>query len=193
LAGIANNYSMNFDSASSDYLQVPNTTDFDFGTGDFTWSLWINYETHVNYSGLLVTGTSNSEYRLKFQTSGQILYMQNADGDSQVADLGTNITGTGWHHLCLVRSSGTITTYLDGSAVDTDSRTGNVNSNGNDLLIGRNGSSYFNGLIDEVGIWNTALTSTQVESIYDATGTNLTKDLTTVSGSNLIYWNRMGD
>ena len=193
LAGIANNYSMNFDSASGDFIQVPNTTDFDFGTGDFTWSLWVNYETHVNYAGLLVTGTSNSEYRLKFQFSGQILYMQNADGDSQVADLGTNITGTGWHHLCLVRSSGIITTYLDGSDVDTDSRTGNVNSNGNDLLIGRNGGSYFNGKMDEVAIWNTALTSTQVSEIYNATGTNLTKDLTTVSGSNLKYWNRMGD
>ena len=107
---------LDFDSASSDYLQVPNSTDFDFGTGDFTWSLWVNYETHVNYAGLLVTGTSNSEYRLKFQLSGQILFMQNADGDSQVANLGTNITGTGWHHLCLVRNSGTITTYLDGSA-----------------------------------------------------------------------------
>ena len=193
LAGIANNYSMNFDSASGDFIQVPNTTDFDFGTGDFTWSLWVNYETHVNYAGLLVTGTSNSEYRLKFQFSGQILYMQNADGDSQVADLGTNITGTGWHHLCLVRSSGIITTYLDGSDVDTDSRTGNVNSNGNDLLIGRNGSSYFNGKMDEVAIWDTALTSTQVSEIYNATDTNLTKDLTTVSGSNLKYWNRMGD
>lgn len=193
LAGIANNYSMNFDSASGDYLQVSNTTDFDFGTGDFTWSLWINYETHVAYSGLLYTGASNSTYRLKFQTSGQILFMQNADGDSQVADLGTNITGTGWHHLCLVRSSGTITTYLDGSPVDTDSRAGNVNSNGNDLLIGRNGNSFFDGKMDELAIWNTALTSTQVSEIYNATDTNLTKDLTTVSGSNLIYWNRMGD
>jgi hypothetical protein len=119
--------------------------------------------------------------------------MQNADGDYQVADLGTNITGTGWHHLCLVRSSGTITTYLDGSPVDTDSRAGNVNSNGNDLLIGRNGNSFFDGKMDELAIWNTALTSTQVSEIYNATDTNLTKDLTTVSGSNLIYWNRMGD
>ena len=36
--------------------------------------------------------------------------------------------------------------------------------------------------IDEVAIWNTALTSTQVAEIYNGTGTNTTKDLTTVSG-----------
>ena len=48
-------------------------------------------------------------------------------------------------------------------------------------------------MMDEIAIWNTALTSTQISEIYNATGTNLTKDLTTVSGSNLKYWNRMGD
>ena len=50
-----------------------------------------------------------------------------------------------------------------------------------------------NGNLDELAIWNTELTASQIESIYNATGTNLTKDLTTVSGSNLIYWNRLGD
>jgi len=52
---------------------------------------------------------------------------------------------------------------------------------------------FFDGNIDELAIWNTALTSTQISEIYNATSTNLTKDLTTVSGSNLKYWNRMGD
>ena len=58
---------------------------------------------------------------------------------------------------------------------------------------------YFDGLIDEVGIWNTDLTDgtggtvNQIAEIYNGTGTNTTKDLTTVSGSNLVYWNRMGD
>ena len=174
---------LDFDSASSDYLQVPNSTDFDFGTGDFTWSLWVNYETHVNYAGLLVTGTSNSEYRLKFQLSGQILFMQNADGDSQVANLGTNITGTGWHHLCLVRNSGTITTYLDGSAVDTNSRAGNVNSNGNDLEIGRNGGAYFNGKLSNVAIYKTALTSSQVSTLF-----NFGTPETAISFSPTAWW-----
>ena len=63
------------------------------------------------------------------------------------------------------------------------------------FIIGKrqNNNDYWKGKIDEFAIWNTALTSTQIQSIYDAKGTNLTKDLTTVSGSNLKYWNRMGD
>ena len=197
---ISNTYSMQFDAASSNYLQVSNSTAFDFGTSDFTWSFWLNYTTHTNYAGLLFTGHTNSEYRLKFQTSGQILFLQNADGDSQVADLGTNIVGTGWHHLCLVRSSGTITTHLDGVIVDTNSRTGNINSNGNDLLIGKNGISYFDGKLDEIAFWNAALSSDAVQEIYNATANNTGKalDLSTdynnyTSSSNLQYWNRLGD
>ena len=64
-----------------------------------------------------------------------------------------------------------------------------------DFNIGRYSGAfaYFDGKIDEVAIWNTDLSATQVESIYDGTSTNLTKDLTTVAGSNLVYWNRMGD
>jgi sialidase-1 len=187
-----NTSTLSFNGTSS-YIQVPNSTDFDFGTGDFTWSLWVDYQVHANYSGLLVTGITNNEYRLKFQGSGQYLYLQNADGDSQVANLGTNITGTGWHHLCLVRSLGTITTYLDGSAVDTDSRAGNVNSNGNDLLIGKNGNDYFNGKMDEIAMWNKAITSCDVVGIYQASSNGITADLSTVYPSNLKYYNRMGD
>ena len=90
----------------------------------------------------------------------------------------------------------TIKLYINGSLVDTE--TGQPSSTStnlsNNFHIGlSNGNTYNNGKIDEVGIWNTALTSTQIQEIYNGTGTNLTKDLTTVSGSNLVYWNRMGD
>jgi len=179
------NYSMEFDGVD-DYIQVPNSTDLDFGTEDFTWSLWVNYKTFGNYDGLLFTGATNSQYRLKFQTSGQILNLQNADGDSQVADLGTNIAGTGWRHLCLIRSSGTITTFLDGSAVDTDVRAGNVNSGGNDLIIGDNGGAFFTGNIDEVSMFNSAKA---IGDIWDGTGRPT--DLTGQSG--LVSWWRMGE
>jgi hypothetical protein len=85
--------------------------------------------------------------------------------------------------------------YLNGNADGSATNVTQDFGNGS-VAVGRFGAynfGYFNGSIDEVAIWNTALTSTQVSEIYNATDTNLTKDLTTVSGSNLIYWNRMGD
>jgi hypothetical protein len=61
-------------------------------------------------------------------------------------------------------------------------------------------ANFFDGKIDEVAIWNTALSSDAVTEIYNATNNNSGKalDLLTDSGnysssSNLQYWNRMGD
>lgn len=164
---------------------------FDFGTSDFAWSFWLNYESHTNYAGIFFTGSSSSTYRLKFQTSGQILFMQNADGDSQVADLGTDITGTGWHHIVLSRNSGTITTFLDGSQVDTDSRAGNINQGGGDFIVGANGTSYLNGQLSNISIWNTALTLAQVTELYNnKVPTNLNSHS---AYSNLISWWQLGE
>ena len=113
-----------------------------------------------------------------------------------------------WKHIvCIMTydsSAGNfdVDMYLNGVSVGTKSgtqpTTGQITINGSSYLGVADPNylytnRYFNGSMDEVAIWNTALTSTQVQSIYDATSTNLTKDLTTVSGSNLVYWNRMGD
>ena len=180
-----NNYSLVFD-GTNDYVAVPNSSDLDFGTGDFCWSFWVNYTTHTNYAGIFATGYDNSEYRLKFQTSGQILFMQNADGDSQVADLGTNIAGDGWHHILLNRVSGTIYTYLDGSQVDSDVRAGNVNSNGSNIQIAANTVNFtLTGNLDEIALWKgTSLSSGQIEAVYNF---GVPTDLSGESGL-VAYW-----
>ncbi len=182
------NASLDFD-GTNDYIVVPNTSDFDYGTGDFCWSFWLNYEAHTNYAGILETGSTNSEYRLKFQTSGQYLFMQNANGDSQVADLGTNITSTGWHHILLNRVSGTIYTYLDGAQVDSDVRSGNVNSNGEDLNIAFNGvSNTFTGKMNNIALWKgTSLSASDIATVYNS---GKPADISSLNPTN---WWKLGD
>ena len=182
-------YALDFDAASSDYINVPNSTDFDFGTADFTWSFWLNYETHANNAGILYTGANSSHYRLKFRYSGQIIFLQNSQSDTQIADLGTNIEGTGWHHIALVRNSGTITTFLDGSQVDSSVRAGDINSGGNDFRIAYS-NVYLNGQMSNVSIWNAALTSAQVTEIYsEGVPSNLNNHS---AYSNLVSWWQLG-
>ena len=182
-------YAMDFD-GTADYINIPNSTDFDFGTADFTWSFWLNYQTHANNAGILYTGATSSHYRLKFRYSGQIIFLQNSQSDTQIADLGTNIEGTGWHHISLVRNSGTITTFLDGSQVDSSTRAGDINSGGNDFRIAYN-NILFNGQMSNVSIWNTALTSAQVTEIYNE---GLPGNLNSHSAySNLVSWWQLGE
>ena len=197
-AGIANNFSMSFDSASNDYIEISATNSFDFNTGNFSVSFWMNktsgsgnYQSLIDISGFDISPYSDGTV-IYSNTANKIHIYNRGGGNFQ----STITTSSGWNHICLVRNGANLDLYINNSSgQNSESLATNVSSTnfgGNRVSRIANGSD-FNGKIDEVGIWNTALTSTQVADIYNATSTNLTKDLTTVSGSNLVYFNRMGD
>ena len=191
VAGIANNYSMNFDSASSDYISIGSL--INLGTSS-TISFW--YKTSSNNQGLIPFGGASGPYNYVVQwgSLNNEVYFRVGNTVKDFTGV-TEIEDGSWHHYCIVRTGADAELFVDGNSRDT--LTGLPSAT--DTLIDTigatsNGTSNLNNsYLDEVGFWNTALTSTQISEIYNATGTNLTKDLTTVSGSNLVYWNRMGD
>ena len=193
VAGIANNYSMNFDSASSDYIAATISA-LDNATA-LTFSGWFK-KTINNVVGFESFVSSTDRIILYWWSDNNVYWsVRNGSASSTASSV---LTIYDWNHIAgtFDGATNTIKLYINGSLVDTE--TGQPSSTStnlsNNFHIGlSNGNTYNNGKIDEVGIWNTALTSTQIQEIYNGTGTNLTKDLTTVSGSNLVYWNRMGD
>ncbi len=199
VAGIANNYSMNFDSASGDFIQAALSTS---SFTSFTISAWVYADSLGSYNGVAsqfrAGSTTTSSWFL--ETIGSNMAFGIANG-SALQYASKSFTTLAWHHIVGVWDGTQIEVYVDGVASGSPKSVSAINTNTVDMAIGgiwnTAGTTVDNGLwdgkIDEVAIWNTALTSTQVSEIYNATTTNLTKDLTTVSGSNLIYWNRMGD
>lgn len=87
---------------------------------------------------------------------------------------------TGWHHFTGTFDGRYARLYIDGVLKDTfDSTTTNIigYSNNNSLIIGAeagpsSGSvgNYFNGKIDDVRIYNRALTATEVSQLYNTYG-----------------------
>jgi len=200
LAGIANNYSMAFD-GSNDTIQT--TSSIVAGNNSRSVSLW--YKTSLSSAQILFSiggptdTTSNSQfaYCLNRYSSPAPNTQAAIFGKSNDTSAFTvpNTSDGNWHHLVVTYDQSNLKVYIDGNLEATPSLPSSNYATSSGLTIGSwsDNNRYFNGSIDEVGIWNTALTSTQVSEIYSATDTNLTKDLTTVSGSNLVYWNRMGD
>ncbi len=196
-SGISNVYSMNFDSASSDYIDLGTDSSLDIFGGDFSVSLWFK---HTMSSGSAIAMIEIGAYTNKMAIT---LGLSSNTGVGFAVDNNWNYNaGSGyndgnWHHIVVTRTSTTYKIYVDNTEISFSSGS-YAYLTFNTIGKGKFGGN-FNGLIDEVGIWNTVLTDgtggtvNQIAEIYNATGTNLTKDLTTVSGSNLIYWNRMGD
>ena len=199
-AGIANNYSMNFDSASSDYINIGTS---DLVSGVFSISMWIKRETTGQMCLISKDDvSSNRTFNAYFNSSGALNFFMSNTGaflSNKRTITSNTITDTNWHHLVFINNGDTTNSqiFIDGTeATYSTHNTGisNLHSSSVENKIGTQGSGqyYFNGKIDEVAIWNTALTSTQVSEIYNGTGTNTTKDLSTVAGGP-VYWNRMGD
>jgi hypothetical protein len=196
--GIANNYSMDFNPADSTYIKTGKITSLD--TGDFSVSIWLFRRSGQGNLQYVISNSSNTDNAgFDIVTFKQTVKFERRTLTKQASinyyDIGLSYNT--WHNIVGTYndSTGDLKLYLDGVLKTTASASADTNEPSFDLNLGRStdGLYLLNGKLDEVAIWDTELTSTQIQSIYNATSTNLTKDLTTVSGSNLKYWNRMGD
>jgi len=86
--------------------------------------------------------------------------------------------------------------YLNGALETTTAASGSLNQTTDIVSIakGLNNNSYnFNGKIDEVSIWNSALSSDAVTEIYNSGVPNDLESLSNASSSNIVAWYRMGE
>ena len=121
------------------------------------------------------------------------------DNSSSFVDSNTLSTGSWYHAVATFNNSSGIKLYTNAGTPITNTQT-ILDGLNNPINIGASISSYFfNGKIDEVAIFNTALSSCDIKGIYDATTTvsgqpktaNLLDANTTIPAP--VYWNRMGD
>ncbi len=80
-----------------------------------------------------------------------------------------------WYHLVMTynssESENNLKLYINGSLVSTTTRTGHVDFSKGNFYVGRYypaPTHYFNGTIDEVKIWNYALSTEEISGIYES-------------------------
>ena len=190
LTGFPNKYSFNFD-GSNDYIEVQDRLESIF-QASYSISFWVKaddgqpsspqslfgYRTSAN-------GSINNTVQGKLLSDGKLFFRY--EEDSNNADAKTNSAvfsngATDWTHIAIVvsESADQIYIYVNGSAQtldgtldgDTSSLTFSNFGAGNNFPIGgRNNlgtvGEFFNGLIDEFAIWDTALSASDVTSIYN--------------------------
>jgi len=148
------------------------------GATDYTVSAWVRQVAHRDYAGVVLayTATRNTGIMEANTLTG------NAFADSGwaagIQESGTFINGTitvgEWVHLVGVGKnigSDRITElWADGSLVKATTNAGNSTlTQTGSFRIGSNQSRverWFDGIIDEVGIWNRALTEQEISDIY---------------------------
>jgi len=169
---------------TSDYAEVADNATLDFGdTSDFTISGWFNRDTSVNDHVIAakrnsLSTASDAGYIVYIQGSDDKLYLDISDGtdEYQLASTST-FAATGWNFFVVAwdqDSAANSEIYINGvadSATDTGT-IGNVGdlSNSVTLRFGSesDGASYFDGKIDDVRLYNRALSATEVLALYNS-------------------------
>ena len=180
------NYSMEFD-GSSQYVDLGDDDIFSFGnsTNDspFSISAWIYMDSTTNFRILAKYDAPNYEYQFDVGGSSNLRFFI-FDGTSYRARIGSTLSINQWYHVVATYNGvgGTnaengIKIYVDGVEI-----TGTTSSNGSytamhnttaPVYIGRIASSYANGKIDGVSIFNYELSSSQITTLYGSSSTGI--------------------
>jgi hypothetical protein len=114
-----------------------------------------------NYDAIGLTGTDLSRpHTLQFYNGGGTFNF-----------VGTTVLSTGtWYHVVFVRNNSSVQLYLDGVLDGSATVSPTYGGTSNTFIIGirPEGSWTYQGLLDEMSIYNYALTPTQVAAHYNA-------------------------
>ena len=174
--------------ANGDYLSLASTSDFDFGTGDFTLELYYKCEDYSNTPYLLefrATGGAEAGSIVVYVTSGGNLTFWYAGADRILSN--STIALRKWTHFSLVRSSGTTKMYIDGVAQSsTYSDSNDYGDGGRPLFIGvrRNSGSSLNNQS-----WNGQISNVRIvkgTAVYTSNFTPSTTPLTNITNTKLL-------
>ncbi|MDM3849924.1 MAG: transporter substrate-binding domain-containing protein [Aphanizomenon gracile PMC627.10] len=174
----------------NDYVQVKagDASFADFNTSNFTVELWVK-TTDLNGTliGASNTSTGTGDYWRVWLENGQTKFNFQPSGNTQPSASSINaINDDSWHHIAVVRDGFyTGKLYVDGVLDSKLNFTGS--SNGidinSDLFIGQwvSGTDQFAGKMDEVRIWKTARTETEISA-------NMNRRLDKTVETNLTYY-----
>jgi len=171
-----------FEQANSEYLtRSSDNTVFD-GVTSFSISAWVYIEsftaTYPTVASVWNDGTTNRAWALAFVSQQPYFYISQSGDNATLQNVtsGATLSTGAWHHLVGTFNGGTgnVRIYVNNTQYTTASaRTGIFNSSapfriGHADRFASLTNGYFDGLIDEVGIWTKELTSTEVSDLYNS-------------------------
>lgn len=162
-----------------DYVSVPNSSSLNFGTGDFTVSFWAKFNNLGNNGNGLI---HKDNYGSPGAYKGWLFNICDDCAGSPGIGLETRNIGQGidnnarfptsnfqtgkWYNIVGMRQSNILYLYVDGVLRATVPETSPTDlSNDIELNMGSlslGSRQFFNGLLDEVNIYNRALSATEI-------------------------------
>ena len=179
-------YGADLERDNTEYFSRTDASFAGFPTGSFSFSMWVKAESDPadGYDYGLVGKYAGSPNRSLYITYGQYTskYYLGIAISSNGTTYGTNLDTLGlgsyrlvpgtWYHLAFVlTASSRCEIFVNGVSVvnTTSSVVSGMFNNAEDFRLGTyDGANGFDGLLDEVGLWNRQLTDAEITSLYNS-------------------------
>ena len=190
--GVNSLYSMDFDSSSSDYIDIGTISSLN-AQQNFSISLWFNENVRNLNAVLFSSGTSVSNDIVINASNGTLKINVGGTRNVNITSYSSNV----WYHVVLTVENTTAKVYInDGSPTTVTVGSNTSSSSGTLAKIGELSfaSGYrFSGKIDEVAIFNRALNTTEINALYDGTGSNIRPSNLIASNLNPVAYYPLGE
>jgi hypothetical protein len=143
-----------------DYVRVPDSADWAFGTGDFTIDFWIKRPSvsgaFENVFGQGDSGLTSGYHYGRITDSNNFHCAFNDEGINVNSAAGGALNNTNWNHIAVVRNGSNFAIAINGSWGSNTSSGSSLTDSGGVFAFGQTGDftggGSFNGWIDEARI-----------------------------------------
>lgn len=189
---IAPSYYANFD-GDGDYITIADESDFDILT-DVTYSAWVKWNVTPGSVDSWATildksaSTWNADVRIQHSTNNDY-FEWSVSGDWVFSSTSPNKDI--WYHVVGTYDGSYMTIYVNGVNETSDVKTGNINQNNEPVTIGATSVDQFrefSGSIDDIRIYDRALSDTEVNTLYN-NGRDSTTESLDSDGNLISNWN----
>ena len=158
---------------TDDYVSVPSSTSFNFGTGDFTVEMWV-YPTSVKSFSLLdfrinETNPNGNAFVIATSTSSPLYAWVVYQGGNQI--VGSTMVANQWVQLVVNRVGTSVKMFLNGVQIGTTWTTSNTFTDGA-FVLGTDyplNARFFQGNVSSIKIYKAkGLTSDEIRQNYNA-------------------------
>src|SRR5262249_21949187 len=154
------------------WVTIPNSASLNL-TSAMTLEAWVKPNAFAAASSMIMKEEPNGlTYALYAANDGPAppVTLVSAGGVDSYATSSTNLPIGSWSHLAATYDGSLLKLYINGNLVSSLGITGLLDTSNGVLRIGGNSiwGEYFNGLIDDVRIYNRALNQAEVRSDMSA-------------------------
>ena len=148
--------------ANNGHIRIPDSTELTLN--NLTLEAWIRIDAAADRTVFM---KGEYGYGLSIDSSNKLRFWSTGDrsiSDAVVSNMAISLGN--WHHIAVSSDGAVVKFYIDGKFAGNNRTDAAFTSANGPLYVGKSGligSDYFNGIIDEVRVWNTVRTSRQIK------------------------------